>query len=512
MQNKEVSVKRALQGHAPVSADVYAATVQADGAIVFGGTFTAVNGQARSRLARVNSDGALDSAFNPAPGGDVLCMVPEGGGRLYIGGGFTTVAGQSRSYLARLNSDGTLDTSFAPALSAVVYTIAVQPDGKVLAGGAFTAAGGVTRNYVARFNLNGTLDTSFDANANSFVTTINVLRDGNLILGGYFTSIGAQSRPYLARVSPSGALDNTYQPALNNAVLGTAVQADGKLVCGGTFTSVGGQNRHHVARVLPSGTLDAAFAPDANGNVFSVALQPDGKVLLGGEFFTVNGTIRNRFARINNDLPVRPLTVVNATSVLWTRGGSAPEFTQVSFEVFSGGAWTQLSAGTRVGTTANWQFTGYNLTNTAGTIRARGRTAAGYLSGSGGQIEQQVPFNFLTGFALWAFTNIPSGQNTTFTSDANGDGLSNGLTYIFGTAPIRFTSPGRIPAPATIPADVDVYCERTTTFAANGWTPVASWVNGAAPVLASGVTLVSGEVRDSFPGPRASYRYRALQR
>ncbi len=424
-----------------VSADVYTATVQADGDIVFGGTFTTVNGQARSRLARVKPNGTLDTAFNPAPAGDVLCVVPEGGGRLYIGGGFTTVGGQSRPYLARLNSDGALDTSFAPSIGAVVYTIAVQPDGKVLVGGGFTSAGGQTRNYIARFNLNGTLDTAFDPNANSFVTTINVLRDGNILLGGYFTSMGAQSRPYLARVSASGALDNSFQPAPSNAILGTAVQADGKLLCGGTFTVMGGQTRNRIARLNANGTLDTAFAPDANGTVFSVSLQPDGKVLLGGEFFTVNGTIRNRFARISNDLPIRPLTVPSATSVLWTRGGSAPEFTQVSFEVFSGGAWTQLSQGTRVGTTANWQFNGYNLTGTSGTIRARGRTAAGYLSASGSQIEQQRTYDFFSadsdgdgmadGWEMENFGNLAQ----TASGDYDGDARTNLTEFTAGTNP-----------------------------------------------------------------------------
>ena len=46
-----------------------------------------------------------------------------------------------------------------------------------------------------------------------------------------------------------------------------------------------------------------------------------------------------------------------------------------------------------------------------------------------------------------------------------------------------------------------------------GWTPIASWVNTAAfaSVNASGVTFVSGEVRETFPGPRASYRYCGVQ-
>ncbi|HEX3160974.1 MAG TPA: delta-60 repeat domain-containing protein, partial [Pseudolabrys sp.] len=39
---------------------VYSAAVQSDGKIVIGGDFTAVNGVARSDIARLNSDGGLD--------------------------------------------------------------------------------------------------------------------------------------------------------------------------------------------------------------------------------------------------------------------------------------------------------------------------------------------------------------------------------------------------------------------------------------------------------------------
>ena len=43
--------------------------VQADGKIVVGGMFTTLGGQPRSYLGRLNSDGTLDTTFNPAPNG-----------------------------------------------------------------------------------------------------------------------------------------------------------------------------------------------------------------------------------------------------------------------------------------------------------------------------------------------------------------------------------------------------------------------------------------------------------
>ncbi len=65
--------------------------------------------------------------------------------------------------IARLNSDGTLDTTFITGMGAdsYVYAITLQPDGKILIGGDFTEYNGTTANRIARLNADGTLDTTF---------------------------------------------------------------------------------------------------------------------------------------------------------------------------------------------------------------------------------------------------------------------------------------------------------------------------------------------------------------
>src|SRR5207244_2226379 len=84
----------------------------------------------------------------------------------------------TRNRIARLNPDGTLDTAFNPNANGGVYTIAVQADGKILAGGAFTSIGGQTRNRIARLDATTGLADSFDPNANSTVYAITVQADG----------------------------------------------------------------------------------------------------------------------------------------------------------------------------------------------------------------------------------------------------------------------------------------------------------------------------------------------
>ncbi len=82
-----------------------------------------------------------------------MAMSLQSGGRVVIVGGFSNVNGTQRSIVARLNSDGTLDTTFGNGLAGAdnkISTTALQSDGKLLIGGTFANVNGVTRNRIAR--------------------------------------------------------------------------------------------------------------------------------------------------------------------------------------------------------------------------------------------------------------------------------------------------------------------------------------------------------------------------
>ena len=89
-------------------------------------------------------------------------------GKILIGGSFSNVLGVARNNIARLNTDGTLDTAFNPNANGDVFSIAVQADGKILAGGVFrpTASAEQTRNHIARLDATTGLADSFNPNAN----------------------------------------------------------------------------------------------------------------------------------------------------------------------------------------------------------------------------------------------------------------------------------------------------------------------------------------------------------
>ena len=137
---------------------VSALAVQSDGKIVVGGTFTTLNGSSRVGIARLGSDGTPDSSFNTAVGtgfdAGVNTMVMQADGKILVGGQFTTFNGTSVAKVARLNSDGTLDTSFNSGLgtgpNGTVNALALQTDGKLLIGGAMTAFQGIATDRIAR--------------------------------------------------------------------------------------------------------------------------------------------------------------------------------------------------------------------------------------------------------------------------------------------------------------------------------------------------------------------------
>src|SRR5205085_2036862 len=173
-----------------------------------------------------------------------------------------------------------------------------------------------------------------------------------------------------------------FDPNASNYVWVIAVQADGKILAGGAFTIIGGQTRNYIARLDPTTGAADSFNPNANDWVFSIVVQADGKILSGGNFTNIGGQPRSRFARLSNDTAALQSFAVTQTSITWTRGGSSPQFSRVTFENSTDNVnYNFLGNGTASG--SNWILTGLNLA--AGQniyIRARGNNSSGYENGS----------------------------------------------------------------------------------------------------------------------------------
>ena len=242
---------------------VEAIAVQSDGKILIGGQFSTYAGTARQYVARLNSDGSLDTTFNSSSGANnsVYAIAVQSDGKILIGGDFTAYAGKTRQRIARLNSNGSLDTTFNSSSGANggVYAIAVQSDGKILIGGEFTAYAGTTRQGIARLNSNGSLDTTFDSSSgvDYVVIAIAVQSDGKILIGGQFSTYAGTTRQSVARLNSNGSLDTTFDSSsgANNAVVAIAVQSDGKILIGGWFTAYAGVSVRYLAQIKSDGLI-----------------------------------------------------------------------------------------------------------------------------------------------------------------------------------------------------------------------------------------------------------------
>ena len=62
----------------------------------------------------------LADSFDPVTNDNLYSIAIQSNGKILIGGSFTTVGGVTRNRIARLNSDGTLDSSLNPNLNSIV--------------------------------------------------------------------------------------------------------------------------------------------------------------------------------------------------------------------------------------------------------------------------------------------------------------------------------------------------------------------------------------------------------
>jgi uncharacterized delta-60 repeat protein/prepilin-type N-terminal cleavage/methylation domain-containing protein len=128
--------------------------IQGDGKILAGGSFTAFNGLTINRIVRLNSDGSLDTSFNFGTGFNNIVnkISVQSDGKILVGGSFTTYQGVANNYIIRLNLDGSRDNSFNVGMgfNNIVNTINVQSNGKILVGGLFVSYKQDLAGYLTR--------------------------------------------------------------------------------------------------------------------------------------------------------------------------------------------------------------------------------------------------------------------------------------------------------------------------------------------------------------------------
>ena len=291
------------------SADISVRTILAlpNGQVFIGGSFSAVNGVPRQKIALISPHGRLDPSFNLTNNvytlRTVYAIVPQPDGKILVG-----VEGTFGYF--RLQPNGTLDMSFGGRgfTGIAVRQIALLGDGKLLIAGQFYEIGRVPRYHLARLNADGSVDSTFDPGVgpNDIIRALLLLPDGRILIGGLFTNYNGATQYRLARLNPDASLDPSFLPGTNGAngdVYFLDCRGD-KILVGGDFTAISGVPRKRIARLNWDGTVDPTFCPPGGvegGPVYTISEQAYGQLVVGGLFTNVNGAPLNYLARLNAD-------------------------------------------------------------------------------------------------------------------------------------------------------------------------------------------------------------------
>ncbi len=316
--------------------------VQSDGKILVGGEFTSYNGTACNRLARLNSNGTIDSIFvtNIGAGAndEVNAIAIEANGKILTGGRFSTFSGTAAEGLVRLSSSGVreaLSVPFEASFNSSVNSLLVQADNQIMATGVFYISGSSSfRSGVARLNTNGSRDTSFDPGAGLHVSgstnnlstgsTIARQADGKYLIGGFFTAYNNNNVSRMVRVNSNGSYDNTFvAPAFNSNVNSIIVQPSGAIVVGGWFTSP----LPSFGRLLSNGSTDSSFQAGTGpgGAVYEISADQAGTLFVGGNFFTYDGGLVSNAVKIAGGVSAYDVwAYANFTTAQITAGSSGP--------------------------------------------------------------------------------------------------------------------------------------------------------------------------------------------
>lgn len=376
--NADGSLDQTFAAGVGANGPIHAIAFDSSGQILIGGEFTAFDGVASNRIARLTSSGALDTTFNPGSGCDaaVYCIAVDGLS-IYIGGDFTTYNGSARNRLAVLGGTGIIGSgTFNGGTNAAVRALSVNSRDRTLyAGGDFTSAGGTARAYFAQFSLSSWTVNGSNLLFNGPVRTIefraSIYSSTNFFVGGDFTLVGGIPRGRLASFTASiggtTTLDGLLNYWLDAPCRSIVASGTAKILIGGDFTSVNGQSRLRFAALslLPinSPTSTPTYSnlisdygeigPD--DSVHTIESDAEGRPLLGGAFTGFASVPQNAFLRLYGDTgsqpPAKPASISAATLsdtqiyVSWGSSSFASAYTLEGSPDGSSG-WTQLYNGT----------------------------------------------------------------------------------------------------------------------------------------------------------------------
>lgn len=305
-------------GGAGPNFSVFSMAILSDGKILIGGAFTTYNGASRPRIARLNSDGTLDVSFDPGsgPNAAVLALAVANDGSIYLGGSFGAVNGSIRNRIARLNSSGALHPSFVAGtgFDSSVISLCLDASQRLTVGGFFTSYKGLPAPYLVRIRSNGNLDDSFALGSgfNAPVIAVALQPDQRVLVAGAFNQYQGSSVKGFMRLNSDGSRDECFSSGLGSEFIEhIEIQPTGLALIAGQFVQYDGQTAYSIARVhtvlAPGGLMFRGITDTAGSKLESMLKLAgqftlstassgifSGKMVLGAESVSLVGSFDQR--------------------------------------------------------------------------------------------------------------------------------------------------------------------------------------------------------------------------
>jgi len=282
-----------------------ALAIQSDGKLIVAGVVQLPTGFDFG-LARYNPDGSLDTTFGTGGGlsidffgGDdrAFAVAIQPDGKIVVAGHATTASGGLDFGLARLNSNGTLDTSFGSGGKITadfngrddrIRSILILSDGRIGVVGFATQADGSSNGASALYKANGNLIEKSEFNGGDFkvVSALALQPDGKIILcGSVVEGQGPRDDFRLFRVNANLEDDTAFGNrgvvttdfGGNDDAFAIALRPDGKIVAAGV-SGQEGVGEFALACYNTDGSPDTGFG--SSGKVRSSSLGSPGKAAL----------------------------------------------------------------------------------------------------------------------------------------------------------------------------------------------------------------------------------------
>lgn len=274
--------------------------IRSDGRILLYGSFTSVGGHPTKGVVLVDEDGAVDTQFRIAVGGNdsAVAVAPTSDAACFVAYG--------NGSILKVGSTGAVDPAFnvTPPLGVQPMGIAVQPSGKLIV---------LQNNRIFRLKEDGTRDTEYVETTLTSMLLDPALRavtpDGSLYVASSTGVLNGTEFRTVVRLLPDGGVDPGFRFALDGFTAGQRIptclglEHAGRLLVSGAGSGFTPQ----FVRVLPTGQIDPGFSSAAS--VTSFGFDGQGHIVLAGSYLQTTPAVIFRFGLVrlfNDNAPPPP--------------------------------------------------------------------------------------------------------------------------------------------------------------------------------------------------------------